>query len=361
MNIHNPPPNRPEPRGEHLVLKLFNAVYKHLLVKPANVVRNLIGLQPAEVKPLQLFFIKKLLGFGAEGIVYLGEKNNQDIARKSGTNRNRTPEQRRRIAQWENDILRRLDHPNIIKVFSKDISEPVLDVKESDEPTEELNATPYHRIDTTQSTAGIQMEAAEGKIENFLPELNDRQRLVACQQLLDAVVYMHSKGVYNCDLKPENILWLKGQPKLSDFGSSCFFSAGKTPILKGYKTHTPRYTAPEVSALNIDEDWQGRSFKDGVDLSKSSAWSLAASFAEILYDDFLFTEKDMLTPITRTLLDPDQIDHAAVVQRFFKQHAGRYSPAVELVLIGLLHPDPAQRMSVEEAHEKMTEVLSSEQ
>ena len=61
MQVNNTtPPDGQDPVKPSITYQMLNALYKYLLVKPVNVARRLIGLEPAEIKPLKLFFIKKL-------------------------------------------------------------------------------------------------------------------------------------------------------------------------------------------------------------------------------------------------------------------------------------------------------------
>ncbi len=90
-------------------------------------------------------------------------------------------------------------------------------------------------------------------INGNLPET--RTRLYAAE-LVDALVYLHSKGIIYRDLKPENILvGLDGHLKLVDFGFSKVLQKNeKCDTLCG----TPQYVAPEILLRNTyDEsvDW----------------------------------------------------------------------------------------------------------
>ena len=95
---------------------------------------------------------------------------------------------------------------------------------------------------------GIVMEYIDGyTLTEFLaqnPSRKLRQRTV--DQLLDAVAYLHKKGIVHNDLKPENILISRvdNTLKLIDFGLSdndaCF-------LYKGLGC-TPQYASPELKA-----------------------------------------------------------------------------------------------------------------
>lgn len=60
-------------------------------------------------------------------------------------------------------------------------------------------------------------------------------------QILDAVEYCHSQGVYHRDIKPENVLLIDGKVKICDFGlATC------DPISRDFGYGSLSYMAPEV-------------------------------------------------------------------------------------------------------------------
>ncbi|XAR53916.1 Non-specific serine/threonine protein kinase [Bertholletia excelsa] len=66
-------------------------------------------------------------------------------------------------------------------------------------------------------------------------------------QLINAVDYCHSRGVYHRDLKPENLLLDSyGVLKVSDFGLSAFSQQVRDDGLLHTACGTPNYVAPEV-------------------------------------------------------------------------------------------------------------------
>ncbi|XP_052479840.1 CBL-interacting serine/threonine-protein kinase 9 isoform X3 [Gossypium raimondii] len=66
-------------------------------------------------------------------------------------------------------------------------------------------------------------------------------------QLINAVDYCHSRGVYHRDLKPENLLLDSyGVLKISDFGLSAFSQQVREDGLLHTACGTPNYVAPEV-------------------------------------------------------------------------------------------------------------------
>ncbi|XP_048230271.1 CBL-interacting protein kinase 32 isoform X1 [Ricinus communis] len=67
------------------------------------------------------------------------------------------------------------------------------------------------------------------------------------QQLINAVDYCHSRGVYHRDLKPENLLLdTYGNLKVSDFGLSALSQQVRDDGLLHTTCGTPNYVAPEV-------------------------------------------------------------------------------------------------------------------
>lgn len=67
------------------------------------------------------------------------------------------------------------------------------------------------------------------------------------QQLISAVDFCHSRGVYHRDLKPENLLLDEnGNIKVSDFGLSALSESRRQDGLLHTTCGTPAYVAPEV-------------------------------------------------------------------------------------------------------------------
>ncbi|CCG82241.1 Cell division control protein 15 [Taphrina deformans PYCC 5710] len=68
-------------------------------------------------------------------------------------------------------------------------------------------------------------------------------------QILQGLVYLHSKDVVHCDVKCANVLTTKtGDVKLSDFGISLFLS-GQSTVRDDSVNGTPNWLAPEVISL----------------------------------------------------------------------------------------------------------------
>eukprot|EP00252_Welwitschia_mirabilis_P011244 TRINITY_DN2530_c0_g1_i2.p1 TRINITY_DN2530_c0_g1~~TRINITY_DN2530_c0_g1_i2.p1 ORF type:complete len:389 (-),score=19.20 TRINITY_DN2530_c0_g1_i2:627-1793(-) len=90
--------------------------------------------------------------------------------------------------------------------------------------------------------------ACNGKLEE-----NEARKYF--QQLIDAVGYCHSRGVYHRDLKPENLLLdANGTVKISDFGLSALPQQCRSDGLLHTTCGSPNYVAPEVIA---DRGYEG--------------------------------------------------------------------------------------------------------
>ncbi|XP_047330332.1 CBL-interacting serine/threonine-protein kinase 6-like [Impatiens glandulifera] len=82
------------------------------------------------------------------------------------------------------------------------------------------------------------------------------------QQLISAIDFCHSRGVYHRDLKPENLLLDgDGNLKVTDFGLSTFSDQLRQDGLLHTTCGTPAYVAPEVI------------LKKGYDGAKADIWS----------------------------------------------------------------------------------------
>ncbi|PKA46759.1 CBL-interacting protein kinase 24 [Apostasia shenzhenica] len=152
-----------------------------------------------------------------------------------------------------------------------------------------------------------------------LPE-NETRRYF--QQLIDAVDYCHTEGVYHRDLKPENLLLdSQGSLKISDFGLSAL------PQQEGgllYTTcGTPNYVAPEVLS------------HQGYDGSAADMWSCGVILYVLMAGYLPFDETDLPT-------------------LYKKINAAEFScppwfsAGVKSLIYRILDPNPKTRISIEE-------------
>ncbi|XWS27013.1 hypothetical protein CRYUN_Cryun26dG0079600 [Craigia yunnanensis] len=112
------------------------------------------------------------------------------------------------------------------------------------------------------------------------------------QQLIDAVAYCHSKGVYQRDLKPENLLLDSyGNLKVSDFGLSALPQKGVG--LLHTTCGTPNYVAPEVLS------------NQGYDGAAADVWSCGVILFVTMAGYLPFDELDLPTLNKKKILDPN--------------------------------------------------------
>ncbi|XP_026413518.1 CBL-interacting protein kinase 32-like isoform X1 [Papaver somniferum] len=103
------------------------------------------------------------------------------------------------------------------------------------------------------------------------------------QQLINAVDYCHSRGVYHRDLKPENLLLdVHGNLKISDFGLSAISQHVQDDGLLHTTCGTPNYVAPEV-------------LKDkGYDGAKADLWSCGVILFVLLSGYLPFDDSNLM-------------------------------------------------------------------
>ncbi|XP_044079758.1 serine/threonine-protein kinase 36 isoform X4 [Siniperca chuatsi] len=171
---------------------------------------------------MNLYHVLELVGEGSFGRVYKGRKRftGQVVALKFMPKVGRSEKELRSLKR-EIEIMRGLQHPNIVQLFDSFETE-----------TEVVVVTEY----------------AEGQLfqiledDGNLPESQVRE--IACQ-LVSALYYLHSHRILHRDMKPQNILLGKsGVVKLCDFGFARAMSVS-TLVLTSIKG-TPLYMSPEL-------------------------------------------------------------------------------------------------------------------
>ena len=154
----------------------------------------------------------------------------------------------------EYELLRHLDHPNIIK--------PVEFVSEGFG----FMVLPYYNKDMFERASTKRLSRADMKM--FV------------QKMTSAVNYLHSQDMVHRDIKPENILINRNYSSvvLSDFGFAKKVSKNVTNICG-----TMSYIAPEVH-----QAYQKQDFENELDWKKCDVFSLGVTFYTLYEFDFLF-------------------------------------------------------------------------
>ena len=188
------------------------------------------------------FALLRLLGRGGMGEVWLANQVDgrieREVALKLPTVYLHSEVWRERFHR-ERDILAKLTHPNIARLFDAGVSDE-----------QASRGQPY-----------LAMECIEGEsLTDFAlaQRLSIRERLQLFRQILAAVAHAHRHLVVHRDLKPANILIDKnGQVKLLDFGIAKLIDDDTALIAEldltkiGGRVMTLRYAAPEQVADGI--------------------------------------------------------------------------------------------------------------
>ncbi|OMO94018.1 hypothetical protein COLO4_16560 [Corchorus olitorius] len=184
--------------------------------------------------------IGKLLGCGAFAKVYHARnvRTGQSVAIKAVSKQKVFKGGFAAQVKREIAIMRRLHHPNIVKLIE------VLATK-----------TKIYFVMEFAKGGELFTRIARGR---FSEDLSRRY----FQQLIAAVGFCHSRGVFHRDLKPENLLLDENwNLKVTDFGLSAVTDQIRPDGLLHTLCGTPAYVAPEILA------------KKGYDGAKVDVWS----------------------------------------------------------------------------------------
>lgn len=158
------------------------------------------------------------------------------------------------------------------------------------------NIVQIHEVMASKSKIYIAMELVRGgELFNKIVKgrLKEDVARVYFQQLISAVDFCHSRGVYHRDLKPENLLLdEEGNLKVSDFGLSTFSEHLRQDGLLHTTCGTPAYVSPEVIA------------KKGYDGAKADIWSCGV-ILYVLLAGFLPFQDDNLVAMYKKIYRGD--------------------------------------------------------
>ncbi|KAL0282407.1 UNVERIFIED_CONTAM: CBL-interacting serine/threonine-protein kinase [Sesamum angustifolium] len=144
------------------------------------------------------------------------------------------------------------------------------------------------------------------------------------QQLISAVDYCHSRGIYHRDLKPENLLLDScGVLKVSDFGLSAFAKQVREDGLLHTACGTPNYVAPEVLT---DKGYDGTS---------SDVWSCGVILFVLMAGYLPFDEPSLMALYRR-------------IQKADFLFPSWFSSSAKKLIKHILDPNPLTRMTIPE-------------
>ncbi|GMP73679.1 hypothetical protein CsSME_00031367 [Camellia sinensis var. sinensis] len=147
------------------------------------------------------------------------------------------------------------------------------------------------------------------------------------QQLINAVDYCHSRGVFHRDLKPENLLLDANEVlKVSDFGLSALPQQVREDGLLHTTCGTPNYVAPEV--IN----------NKGYDGAKADLWSCGVILFVLMAGYLPFEESNLM----------------ALYKKIFKAEftcPPWFSSSAKKLVKRILDPNPMTRITIAEVIE----------
>jgi 5'-AMP-activated protein kinase catalytic alpha subunit len=142
-------------------------------------------------------------------------------------------------------------------------------------------------------------------------------------QLIGAVDFCHSRGVYHRDLKPENLLVDEhGNLKVSDFGLSALKECQKQDGLLHTTCGTPAYVAPEIIS------------KKGYDGAKADIWSCGVILFVLLAGYLPFHDSNLMEMYRR-------------INRGDVKYPQWFSSDLRRFMSKLLDPNPNTRITIE--------------
>ncbi|KAK1439528.1 hypothetical protein QVD17_05348 [Tagetes erecta] len=296
------------PTGFHFLYKVINKANQQLTSH-----HHLLHFSPAMTSSinrtgsdggtiiLNKYQLTRLLGRGSFAKVYHGRSliNDSSVAVKVIEKPSISdPSMEPRLIR-EVEAMRRLNHPNILKLYE---------------------------VLATKTKIYLVMELAPGG--ELFTQLTRRGRMKEptarrfFQQIVSTLSFCHENGVTHRDLKPQNLLLDEnGELKISDFGLSALPESKKDGLLYT-ACGTPGYSAPEIVR------------RKGYDGSKADAWSCGVILFMFLAGYLPFDDTNLAAMYRkiyqRELAFPDWIG---------KQP--------RIIIQKLLDPNPNTRMSIE--------------
>ncbi|KAL8140540.1 hypothetical protein V2J09_006561 [Rumex salicifolius] len=249
---------------------------------------------------MEKYELVRLLGRGTFAKVYHGKhlKTGQNVAIKVIEKKKILKGGLINQIKTEISVMRLVRHPNVVEL---------------------------HEVMASRSKIYFVMEYAKGgelfdKVSEGRLSENAARRYF--QQLISAVDFCHSRGVYHRDLKPENLLLDdNGNLKISDFGLSALRETSREDGLLHTTCGSPSYVAPEVIS------------NKGYDGAKADVWSCGVVLYVLLAGYLPFHDTN-LTVMYRKIS----------IGRF--QCPNWFAPEVKKLLSKILDPRPQSRINL---------------
>ena len=249
---------------------------------------------------MQSYELGRLLGQGTFAKVYhaRGIKTNQSVAIKVIDKEKVLKVGLIEQIKREISVMRLVRHPNIIQLY-------------------EVMATKTKIYFVMEYAKGGELfnKVSKGKLKEDVARKY-------FQQLIDAVDFCHTRGVYHRDIKPENLLLDENEDlKVSDFGLSALAESKRQDGLLHTTCGTPAYVAPEV--IN----------RKGYDGAKADIWSCGVVLYVLLAGYLPFHDSNLMEMYRK-------------IGKAEYKCPNWFPPEVRRLLSKMLDPNPSTRASI---------------
>ncbi|KAJ4786913.1 CBL-interacting serine/threonine-protein kinase 15 [Rhynchospora pubera] len=251
---------------------------------------------------LEKYEVGRLLGQGTFAKVYLAKnlKSGQTVAIKAFDKEKVFKVSLTEQIKREISVMKMVNHPNIIKLY-------------------EVMATKkkiYFAMEYAKGGELFQKIAKGGRVKEEIAHRYFRQ-------LIDAVDFCHSRGIYHRDLKLENLLLdEEDNLKVTDFGLSALIRLEQQGGLLHTTCGTPAYVAPEVLS------------KKGYDGAKTDIWSCGVILFVLVAGYLPFHDSNLMEMYKK-------------IQKGEFKCPSWFSSRLKKLLHKILDPDPSTRLTVE--------------
>ena len=205
----------------------------------------------------------------------------------------------------EIEILKKLNHPNIVKLYDTIISDKnILLIQEL---VNGISLRDFYN--------------KEIRNQKNISEKKYKILTIIFKQIFSAFDYIHKKNIFHRDIKLENILLTKNyEIKIIDFGFGLY---NPRNYLQKFFCGTPNYMAPEII------------MKKEYDCQKADMWSLGILLYKLFCADFPFKGKD----------EKDLYRHIIKGKYKIKE----YVPVlIKIIIDKILRPKPYQRINCDQ-------------
>lgn len=259
-----------------------------------------------------VIYTDKRLGQGTFAEVFAGEWTNTPLAstKKVAIKRFRSATSKQEIIDKEIDIMRALNHPNIVKLISAIRQEGDNNAEDSEEDGSQLYV--------------VLEFCAGGDFRRYIKgkRLSEKWARIYLLQIAAGIEYLHNRDIIHRDLKPHNMLLSEDKKnlKIADFGfARVIGNEALTATLCG----SPLYMAPEVL--------RGDSYG-----AKADLWSVGVILYEMVCGERPFHDVASIVELKKQLLSEPI--------RFPSKVKDNISHDCRRLLNSLLQKDPSKRI-----------------